>query len=78
MDPEDESHKKIWQRKYPLPYWCIYVAWGLSILSILGSMFFIILYSLDWGSDRSNKWLSALVLSVFQSTVIVQPVKVCC
>ena len=73
---DPELDKKFWKRKYPLPYWWTYIAWGLSVVSILVPAFFIILYSLDWGSTRSNAWLSALVLSIFQSTVIIQPIKV--
>jgi hypothetical protein len=38
--------------------------------------FFIILYSMEWGKDRSNAWLATMMLSFFQSVLVVDPVKV--
>ena len=47
-----------------------------AILSIAASLFFVLLYSLDWGKPKSEEWLSALMLSFFQSVIIIQPFKV--
>jgi len=59
-----------------LPFWCIYIAWFLVALSILVSAFFTILYSFEWGRDKSIAWLTAFLLSFFESVVLVQPLKV--
>lgn len=68
--------KKWWKRKYPLPYWCAYIAWALAILSSLTGALFVILYSLQWGKEKANMWLSSLIISTIQSVFIIQPVKV--
>ena len=67
---------KWWKQKYPLPYWCAYMAWALAILCSLTGMLFIIFYSLQWGKEKSNKWLSSLLISTVQSVVLIQPAKV--
>ncbi len=38
--------------------------------------FFVILYSMQWGKDRSNAWLSTMAMSFFQSLLIMDPLKV--
>ncbi|CAG5132503.1 unnamed protein product, partial [Candidula unifasciata] len=45
-------------------------------LSIVVSGFFTILYSMEWGRDKSNQWLTTFLLSFFQSVIVVQPLKV--
>ena len=67
---------KWWKAKYPLPYWCAYVAWILAIACTVASMLFVILYSLQWGKEKADGWLSTLLLSMAQSVVLVQPIKV--
>ncbi|KAL3878017.1 hypothetical protein ACJMK2_035653 [Sinanodonta woodiana] len=61
-----------------LPFWCNYVAWGLCFLSITAPAFFTILYSMEWGAEKANQWLTTFLLSFFQSVIVVQPIKVLC
>ncbi len=68
--------KKWWKEKYPLPYWCVYIAWAMAVLDIAVCSFFTILYSLEWGASKSNKWLSVFIFSFAESVMVVQPVKV--
>ena len=75
-DGATTKRRKWWKKKYPLPYWCAYIAWALAILSSLTGMLFIILYSLQWGKEKADKWLSSLLISTVQSVLLVQPVKV--
>ncbi|XP_078682433.1 polycystin-2-like [Branchiostoma floridae x Branchiostoma belcheri] len=56
-----------------LPYWSVYVGWTLLVLTTLASGFFLLLYSLEWGRDKSIQWLTAFGLSFLQSMVVVQP-----
>ena len=48
----------------------------VCFFSIVSSGFFTILYSMQWGKEKANEWLTTFVLSFFQSVVIVQPIKV--
>lgn len=68
--------KSWWKQKYPLPHQCVYAAWMLAVASIIGSGFFVIMYSLEWGKMISEEWLSALMFSFAESIVFVQPFKV--
>lgn len=48
----------------------------MVFISILVPAFFVILYSMEWGRDRSNAWLLSMFMSFFQSLFIVDPLKV--
>lgn len=64
------------RKRKQLPFWCLYVAWCLVVLSIVASGFFVILYSLEWGSEKSSRWLTAFILSFIESVFLIQPLKV--
>ena len=46
------------------------------VVSILVPAFFVILYSMQWGRDRSNAWLTTFFLTIFQSVFVIDPIKV--
>jgi hypothetical protein len=60
-----------------LPWWCVFIGYFLVITSIGGGAFFTFFYSLAWGGQKSNDWLSTLFVSVTETVVILQPGKVC-
>lgn len=37
---------------------------------------FVFLYSIDFGNDKTAKWLTSLVIAFLSSVLITQPVKV--
>lgn len=59
-----------------LPWWCVYVAWCLVFLLVATSGFFTILYSFEWGREKSLSWLISFLFSFFESILLVQPIKV--
>ncbi len=59
-----------------LPYWVTYIAWTMIVLVMILSPFFTILYSFEWGGDKSRSWMTAFFLSFFEAEAIVDPVKV--
>eukprot|EP00058_Branchiostoma_floridae_P018043 XP_002603532.1 hypothetical protein BRAFLDRAFT_79068 [Branchiostoma floridae] len=59
-----------------LPHWCKYVAWVLVVLSTVGSAVFTVLYSLKWGKDKSEKWLSAYFTTFLVDMILMQPAKI--
>ena len=71
---KDKKKKK--GQKYLLPWWCSYIAWVLAFLVVLISASFVLFYTLFWGKDKAEEWLGALLLSVVQSVIVVQPLKV--
>ena len=52
------------------------VIYTVVFLSVVVSGFFTVLYSMEWGHTKSVDWLTTFLLSIAQSIVFVQPVKV--
>ena len=48
----------------------------MAVLAIITPAFFIILYSMEWGAERSNAWLTSYILSAVESLFITDPIKV--
>ena len=42
---------------------------------MLVSAFFTILYSFEWGGEKSTAWLTAFLLSFLESVILIQPLK---
>ncbi|XP_066291574.1 polycystin-1-like protein 2 isoform X1 [Branchiostoma lanceolatum] len=59
-----------------LQHWCKYVAWVLVVLSAVGSAVFTALYSLTWGKDKSERWLSAYFTAFLVDMFLLQPAKI--
>uniref|UniRef100_A0A7N6A255 Polycystic kidney disease 1 like 2a n=1 Tax=Anabas testudineus TaxID=64144 RepID=A0A7N6A255_ANATE len=61
-----------------LPWWFIFVGWLLVIATSFVAGFFTMLYGLKFGKPRSISWLVSMIVSFFQSVLIIQPLKVLC
>lgn len=70
-----KAHKK--EIKCRLPPRCLYAAYIIVALSIVVSGFFVILYSMEWGKEKSEEWLKTFFLSLLESLLVVDPIKVC-
>ena len=64
------------KKKKSFPWWTVFIGWTLVIAAIFCSAFFVFSYSMQWGKEKSNSWLISMLLSVFQSVMIIQPLKV--
>ena len=73
--PKPPAPKKK-KKPFMLPWWCVYVAWVLVALTVTLSAFFTILYSFEWGGNKSSAWLTSFFLSFIQSVLFIQPIKV--
>jgi hypothetical protein len=62
----------------PLPYFVVYITWVLVLATMATCAFFLLLYSMQWGSTTSQEWLASFFLSFFQSFFVFEPVKVKC
>lgn len=49
---------------------------AVCFFSIITPGFFTILYSMEWGKEKANEWLTTFLMSFFQSVIVVQPLKV--
>ncbi|XP_063356334.1 polycystin-1-like protein 2 [Pelmatolapia mariae] len=61
-----------------LPWWFIFVGWLLVMATSVVSGYFTMLYGLKFGKPRSINWLVSMVISFFQSVLLIQPLKVLC
>jgi len=57
-------------------YYFLLLCISVVFLSVFLSGFFTVLYSMQWGHTKSVDWLTTFLLSIVQSIVCVQPVKV--
>ncbi|KAJ7374353.1 hypothetical protein OS493_007442 [Desmophyllum pertusum] len=55
--------------------WLLYITWGLCCAIIATSAGVTISYSLMWGSDKSQEWVSSVAVSFLQDILMVQPFK---
>lgn len=68
--------KKKKKKKKLFPYWFLYVGWAVCGFTCFVCAFFIVLYGLQFGKDKSAQWLSSMLISFFQDVLISQPIKV--
>ncbi|XP_078692961.1 polycystin-1-like protein 2 [Branchiostoma floridae x Branchiostoma belcheri] len=53
-----------------------YVAWVTVFLVSTSSAFFVLLYSMDWGKEKSDAWMKAFVLSFIGSSCVVDTLQI--
>lgn len=76
-EEEETKPKDTTNKKQGLPYWTIYIAWTLCFLMTLVSATITLFYSMMWGKDISEQWLTSMLVSFFQDAFVTQPIKVC-
>ena len=72
---EEPQNKTNQVQSYPLPHWCIYIGWVLCVLASFTAALFVVFYSLTFGKEKSNRWLTAVVLSCTQDIFVSQPLR---
>ena len=75
-DEESDYDRKKAKKRFLFPHWCIYIAYVLVVLSSLTCGLFCMLYGFTFGKEKSEKWLTSMFVSFFQSVVVIQPFKV--
>ncbi|XP_060074435.1 location of vulva defective 1-like [Ylistrum balloti] len=58
-----------------LPWWSIFIAYGLIFLGIISGGFFTMLYSLEWGRDTTVDWMMSFFIGIMESILIMEPCK---
>ena len=59
-----------------LPHFCVYLAWFLCCVTTLSAATFTLFYSMMWGKEIAEQWLSSILVSNGQDIFVVQPTKV--
>ena len=68
------SKKKKLARK--LPWWFIFIAYGLSVILVGVSILFIIARGIEFGDLKTQKWLISVCSGFFSSILLTQPLKI--
>jgi hypothetical protein len=58
------------------PWWCLFIAYGLSFIFAGISIFFVIVRGIEFGDLKTQKWLTSLASGFFSSILLIQPIKV--
>ncbi|XP_054471700.1 polycystic kidney disease protein 1-like 2 [Anoplopoma fimbria] len=77
VNPDETTQKKGCCHR-GLPWWFVFVGWLLVIASSVIAGYFTMLYGLKFGKKRSVSWLVSMIVSFFQSVLVIQPLKVLC
>ncbi|KAJ8304148.1 hypothetical protein KUTeg_017731, partial [Tegillarca granosa] len=68
--------KPLMKYKIKLPWWFIYIAWTVAMTTSLVSTYFVMLYGLKFGYQKSVDFILSFFTSFFQSAFVTQPIKV--
>ena len=71
-----ERVRAIGKKDFTLPHYFIYIAWFLSFVTIAVASTFTFFFSLQWGKDISNQWLSSMLVSFTEDLFVLQPFKI--
>lgn len=59
-----------------LPYFFLYIAWILCLATSVTAAAFTFFYSITWGKETSDQWLTSIMVSIIEDIVVIQPLKV--
>ncbi|CAF3969202.1 unnamed protein product, partial [Adineta steineri] len=76
IKPELNINEKQIKKKFSFPWWCIFIAYGLSILLVGLSIIFIIARGIEFGDEKTQKWLISILSGFFSSIIFTQPLKI--
>ena len=69
-----ETHQM--KKKFTLPWWFIFLAYGLCVILASVSIFFIIARGIEFGDEKSQQWLTSILTGFFSSIFLTQPIKI--
>ncbi|CAF4339360.1 unnamed protein product, partial [Adineta steineri] len=64
------------KKEFSFPWWCIFIAYGLCIILVGLSIIFIIARGIEFGDDKTQKWLISILSGFFSSIIFTQPLKI--
>ena len=72
-----QAPEKKAKKKFQLPWWFIYVGYGLALCTCGISFWMTVEVAGQFGAKKSKEWLFSFCISVVESIFISQPLKVC-
>ena len=67
---------KISGKLFPLPWWTNIVGCTLAFIVVVLSTYFIVGFGGGLGEYLATQWLIAMIVGLFKSAAIIQPIKV--
>ena len=64
------------RRRSKLPWWCLVFPWFLALLTAVTCCFFTVLYTLNFGLEKSMEWLASLASAFGSDVFFVEPIQV--
>jgi len=64
------------KRGFTFPWWCMFIAYGLCVILVGVSMFFIIVRGIEFGDVKTQQWLASILTGFFSSVLLTQPIKI--
>ncbi len=59
-----------------LPWWCLFLVYGLCGILVAVSVFFIIVRGIEFGDLKTQQWLASILTGFFSSILLTQPIKI--
>ena len=73
-DDHSIEQEHLEQAECQLPRWTLWIWYTYSFIGMILGAFFTILYSMDWGKEKSERWLTNALASFFLDILILQPI----
>uniref|UniRef100_A0A915JXV8 Uncharacterized protein n=1 Tax=Romanomermis culicivorax TaxID=13658 RepID=A0A915JXV8_ROMCU len=64
------------RKSFLLPWWCRIFAWLLVILISIVCLVFTAFYAIEFGDNKTRRWLCSTILTFFVSVFFIQPIKI--
>jgi hypothetical protein len=77
MFEKSETDVNLKRSSLTFPWWCIFLAYGLSFILVGISILFIIARGIEFGDLKTQQWLTSILTGFFSSILLTQPIKVC-
>jgi polycystin 1L2 len=72
-DPLIKQKKKV----FSLPWYCRHLAWAFLFLNVVVGITFSLFYGIQFGEEKSRKWITSMMVAFIMSVFVTQPMKVC-
>ncbi len=72
----DETKKTKVKSSKTLPWWFIFITYGLCLILVGISILFIIARGIEFGDLKTQKWLISILSGFFSSILLTQPLKI--